>query len=123
MSNGSDIAAEVAAALADGSSSAGDGPLVATIVRRGAMTGPEYAPVYGPDTQHTCNVIVGSYSLRERVGTSIEASDLKVMASALDIEPNAADRIVIDGKSHEIVSATPTKPGGVVLYWTIQARA
>lgn len=122
MSAGTDIAAEVRAALGEAATATGSGPLIGTIKRRGEATGPAYAPVYGPDTEHTCNVVLDTFSAREREGTSIAATDTKIIASALDIEPTAADTIAVDGVSYEIVDAMPLNPGGVVLMWTLVAR-
>ena len=123
MSAGTDIAAEVAAALGEAATATGSGPLIGTIKRRGPATGPAYEPTYGPDAEHRCNVVFSRFTAREREGTSIEATDIKIIASALDITPTAADTIEVDGTSYEIVDAMPLQPGGVALMWTIAARA
>ena len=120
--SGAAIAAEVAAALAEAGAVTGTGPLIATIRRRGTATGPAFAPTYGPDTLHTCTVVLSHYSARERDETSIAAADVKVLASAMDIDPTSADTLVVNGVDYEIVEATPVQPGGVVLMWEIQAR-
>ena len=120
--SGAAIAAEVAAALAEAGAATGTGPLIATIRRRGTATGPAYNPTYGPDTLHTCTVVLSHYAARERDDTSIAAADVKVLASAMDIDPTPADTLVIGFVDYEIVEAMPLDPGGVVLMWTLQAR-
>lgn len=122
MSRGDRIAAKVAQALGKAATATGDGPLIGIIRRRGPKTGPDYEPTYGPDTEHSCNVLLGTFTAREREGTSIAATDIKITASALDIEPTAAETIEVGGEAYEIVDAMPLNPGGVVLMWTIQAR-
>jgi hypothetical protein len=122
MSAGTDIASEVAAALGEAAAATGNGPLIGIIRRRGAATGPAYEPTYGPDTEHRCNVVLDTFTAREREGTSIAATDTKIMVSTLDIEPTAADTIEVDGTVYEIVDAMPLNPGGVVLMWILQAR-
>jgi len=109
------IAAEVGDALAEVGQSA-------HIRRKGAATGPAYAPTYGPDTLHSCSVWPGHFKAIDRMDTSIAATDIKVTASALDIEPTAADILVIAGKDYEIVYAKPTGPIGDAVVWEIAAR-
>jgi len=120
--SGAAIAAEVAAALAEAGAATGTGTLIATIRRRGTAFGPVFAPTYGPPTEHVCNAITSHYSAREREGTSILATDIKVLASTLDIDPTPADSLIIGGETFKIVDAMPLDPGGVVLMWTLQAR-
>lgn len=122
MSAGTDIAAEVRAALIEAATATGAGQLVGTVIRRGALIGPAYNPTYAADTLHSCVVIVRGYTAREREGTSIAATDLRVLASVLDINPTAADRLQVAGVTYEIVDAMPLQPGGVVLMWTLQVR-
>ena len=123
MSAGTDIAAEVRAALGEAATATGDGPLIGTIERRGdRVGGTDFEPIYGPDVPHRCNVVLDTFTAREREGTSIASTDVKLLASALDIAPTAADTIEVDGKTYEIVDAMPLNPGGVALMWTLQAR-
>jgi len=109
------ITAEVGDALAEVGQSA-------HIRRKGTATGPAYAPVYGPDTLHSFTAIVGDWTARDRDGTSIAATDIKITASVMDISPTAADTVVIAGVEYEIVTAMPLQPGGEVLLWEIAAR-
>jgi hypothetical protein len=122
MSNGSDIAAQVNAALAQASAATGSGVLIGTIRRRGPQSGPSYEPVYGPDTLHTFNVVLGSFSERERAGTTILATDTKITAGASDVVPATSDRMVVRGVTYDIHKVNPLNPGGTDLKYTIWAR-
>jgi len=123
MTAGTDIAAEIADALAEAGTAVGSGPLIATIKRKGAQTGPDYAPVYGPDTLHTLTVILGSFSNRERADTAILATDTKITASVGDVIPAVSDRIAVQGDDYQVYGVDPLKPGGDVLMYKIWARA
>ena len=123
MSNGTDIAAEIAVGLAEAGTATGSGPLSGTIKRKGAKTGPDYAPVYGPDTLHSFTVILGSFSNRERADTAILATDTKITASVGDVVPAVSDKITVQGVDYQIYGVDPLKPGGDVLMYKIWARA
>lgn len=122
MSKGTNIAAKVKAAIGKGAAATGEGPLIGTLHRRGAATGPEYEPVYGADLEYTCNVVFSKFTSMELAGTSIAANDVKLIASVLDVDPTAADKIEVAGVTYEIINADPVSPGGVALMWVIQAR-
>lgn len=122
MSKGTNIAAKVKAALAKGAAATGDGPLVGTLIRRGTASGPVYEPTYGSDLEYTCNVLFSEFDTMEKAGTSVAANDVKLLVSVLDVEPTVADKIKVAGITYEIVNADPTRPGGEVLMWEIQAR-
>jgi hypothetical protein len=123
MSNGTDIAAEIAVGLAEAGTATGSGPLSGTIKRKGAQTGPDYAPVYGPDTLHSFTVILGSFSNRERADTAILATDTKITASVSDIVPLVSDTITVQGVAYQVYGVDPLKPGGTDLMYKIWARA
>ena len=123
MTAGTDIAAEIADALAEAGTAVGSGPLIATIKRKGAQTGPDYAPVYGPDIEYAFTVILGSFSNRERADTAILATDTKITASVGDVIPAVSDRIAVQGDDYQVYGVDPLKPGGDVLMYKIWARA
>lgn len=93
-----------------------------TVSRRGAATGPSYAPTYGPDTTHAFKGVLDRFTAKEREGTSILDTDTKIIASTMDIDPTPADTLTIGGDTFDIMRADPVKPGGVVLIWEIWAR-
>ena len=123
MSKGTKKAARIKKGLARAGVATGDGPLIATIKRKGAQTGPDYAPVYGPDTLHTLTVILGSFSNRERADTAILATDTKITASVGDVIPAVSDKIAVQGVDYQVYGVDPLKPGGDVLMYKIWARA
>jgi len=123
MSNGTNIAAEIAEALAEAGTAVGSGPLSGTIKRKGAQTGPDYAPVYGPDTLHSFTVILGSFDARERADTAIAATDTKITASVGDVVPAVSDKITVQGVDYQVYGVTPLNPGGTDLMYKIWARA
>lgn len=123
MTAGTDIAAEIKAAYAEVGVAVGSGPLIGTITRKGAVTGPDYAPTYGPDTEHSFTVILGSFSARERDGSSILATDTKISASVGDVVPAVSDKIAVQGVDYNVYGVDPLKPGGTDLNYMIWARA
>ena len=123
MSNGSAIASQVLAGLAEAGVAAGSGPLIGIIRRKGAMTGPEYAPEYGPDTLHKFTVILSGFSATERADTAIMMSDTKIICSVGDITPSTADIILVRGVEYAIKGVDSVAPGGVDLLYKIWARS
>ena len=122
MSAASEIAAEVAAGLGEAGEGVGDGTLIATLLKPGTNTGPEYAPVLGAPTEHPLTVVLIAFSDEEREGTLIEATDLKVLADATGAAPTVADKLVIDDVAHTIHGVTQLAPAGIPLMYTIWAR-
>ena len=124
MSNGSDIAAEIATALADVGNDAGAGPLVATIKRAQLDSAANpWEPISEVDpTEYEINVIRDAWTRSELTGTSILATDLKLMASAGVVVPEIADTITLGDETYNIMSVMPEAVGGVDLFYIIQAR-
>lgn len=123
MSAGTDIAAEVAAALGEAATATGDGPFTATIIRAGEPDKSTYPPTPGADIELPVRALVGSYSMRDRESSLIQAGDIKVMIEAQGTVPKSSDKLRIDGGApYSIISVAPVQPGGVALYFTVQAR-
>lgn len=120
--SGASIAAEVAAALAEVGAATGTGPLIGVIRRKGNKTGPDYAPFYEPDKKYQFTVSLGSFSAKEREGTGIEATDIKITASTGAVVPAISDRIEVNGVVYDIHGVTPINPGGMDLMYRIWAR-
>jgi len=124
MSNGSDIAAEIATGLAEAGTDAGDGPLVATVNRE-----PIDSPVNPWDeiseiepTTYDIIVIRDSWKFGEIDGTKIRADDLKLMMQSGIVTPTTADTITIADVTYQIINVMPEAVAGVDLYYMIQAR-
>lgn len=126
MSFGSDIAAEIAAALAEGSAAVGDGPLVVTIVRQGAKSGPASAPTYGPDIEFSVNALLGEYTVFERSTGLIDDTDIKItVAAGQGVTPTNADtvRLLGDVEPKQIKRVSPFNPGGETLLFELQVKS
>lgn len=119
MSLGSDIAAEVAAALGEASSSVGDGELKAYVIRRGERTGPDFAPVYAADVAYECNAVVFSSTDRHQALGLVQRGDKSVMLSALSVRPEPNDRLQVSGMLYEIANVMPGEYGGVDLFYDV----
>jgi len=123
MTAGTDIAAEIKAAYAEAGAAVGSGELIATIKRKGAQTGPDYAPVYGPDTLHSFTVLYASFDFADRADTAVLSTDVKFKASVGDVVPAASDTITVQGVDYQIYRIEPKRDGGTDLNYMIWARA
>lgn len=131
--SGAEIAAEVAAALAEaGAELSNDGqPLKATVQRTSGADESTYPPTLGSVTDYTTTAIVSQYSARDRDGTEITTRDVKVMlavpltdGAGSTTEPQNGDTLELsDGRTLHLVNVMPLRPAGVSLMWTCQARA
>lgn len=93
----------------------------AAILRRTRSGGPDHDPTYTTEA-HPCFVVLDRFTAREREGTSIDADDVKVLASAIDIRITSADLFEVDGKRYDIVEPMPVRPADVTVMWQFAAR-
>lgn len=148
MSNGSDIAEQIAAALGEASAAIGDGPLLVKVVRDGPTSGPAHDPVIGPDILfENINALFEEYSDYERTSSLVESSDIKLaMAAGQGVTPETTDTIRFSGtggisetddmyrwlflpddvgelgRSHVIKRIEPFKTGGIDLSYTLHLK-
>lgn len=92
---------------------------VATLIKPGAMTGPEWDPQPGPATEHQITVVDENQMQRDQSGTLIsEAVHALIVSTAGGIAPERQDRVrLANGRDLEIIEVRPLAPGGVVLLW------
>ena len=95
---------------------------VATLVKPGAMTGPEHDPVPGPATEHPITVVDENQMQRDQSGTLIgEAVHALIVSTSGGIAPERQDRVrLANGRDLEIIDVRPTAPGGVVLLFEVR---
>lgn len=60
--------------------------------------------------------------MRDRESSLIQAGDIKVMIEAQGTTPKSSDKLRLGADLYSIISVTPVQPGGVALYFTVQAR-
>ena len=94
----------------------------ATLVKPGAVTGPEWDPQPGPVTEHQITVVDENQMQRDQSGTLIgEAVHALIVSTAGSIAPERQDRVrLANGRDLEIIDVRPTAPGGVVLLWEVR---
>lgn len=93
-----------------------------TLIKPGEVTGPENNPTVGPATEHEVKAVIADYSALERNGSLIGLTDRKVMVEAGDVVPTQADRLRVGDRTLEVVSVKAIEPGGVAVYYEVQAR-
>lgn len=116
------IALEVAGALAEAATETAGSPLVATLIKSGENLGTARTPIYGAEMRHEGYCVVGSWMVSELQRSNVETTDTKLLLQALDVTPEPADRIEVQGVVYEIADLWALKPGGEVLMWTVAAR-
>lgn len=123
--SGADIAAQVAAGIAEASATLGDGrPLMAVIVRTVVISDTSTYPVQRREstTRFELPVIKSRYSLRDRADGVVQPNDIRLMVGVGDIVPKTSDRMELNGRSYELVDIEPFEPGGIPVYYIIRAR-
>ena len=90
-----------------------------TLEKRGATTGPEWAPVAGTPTTHALVAIDQNIQRRDETGTLIGTSSRVLMVEAIGVVPAKADRVMVRGVWHEIVDVMPEATGGVDLFYSL----
>lgn len=120
--SGASIAAEVDAALREVARDVGAGTYTVTLVEPAPQPSTPWDTPSGTATEYTVNAMVSRYPNNLIDGTLIQATDKRVLVSAVGPVPQTSWRIEIEGVSHEIVSVTPLQPSGVALMYQVQAR-
>lgn len=123
MSFGTDIAAEVSAALAEASIATGDGELIGQVLTPGQTTGDPWAPNDQVDpSSRDARMVISQFNVLEIDGSLIQATDRKIMVERMDPPPTTSDQISLAGKIYDIQSVDTLEPGGVAIYHKVQAR-
>lgn len=122
--NWATIAAEVDAALKSvGSTDAG---FSATLTKTTLTPGADpWDPSTGTTTtvNTAVTVVVTEYEKNQIDGTLIQASDRKVLMTAMaGVEPVPADTLTISGKVYSVINAMPLAPAGIAVMYEVQAR-
>ena len=82
--------------------------------------------VPGIPVDYTAYVLEQSYRIDQIDGTLVKRGDRKFMLTLEDMSKTpqpASDTLVVSGKVLSIIAADPFQPGGVPIYYTVQARA
>lgn len=119
MSNGTDIAAEIAAALREVGEATGEGPLVVTLIKPGVNQGPEWDLRLGPPTEMEITVVSDHQFIRDISGTLIASSEHRLIVSATGPRPDKADKVRIKGRELQIINVIEVAPGGVAIYYEV----
>lgn len=131
MSAGADIAAEIAAALAEAGEATGAGPLVCTL-RKPATGGPETpwdTTPAGPPDLHELVAVDEYQQIQDASGTLTGQQIRKLTVNATGAVPQKADQIAIgvakadvtaDTRFEEIEVVRPVAPGGVALMYELE---
>jgi phosphopantothenate synthetase len=90
---------------------------------RTSKTGPAWEPVT-QQTAYSVKLVTMEYSDKNRESQLIQVGDKKVYVSVngLPITPTEADRVVVDGVSHAIISVKKVRPANVTVFYELQAR-
>lgn len=108
------IAAEIAEAIA----SVG---FTATLRQPGAVTGPDYDPTIGADTETAITVIDDQIRRRDAGGTVTET--VRVLTMSAEVVPVKGQIVVVRGETLRIGKVMPLAPGGVDLLFDCEVEA
>ena len=126
MTPGGQIAAEIAAGLAEASAQTGGGtPLVLSFVRAGQVTtnpADPGNPTIGEPIRFGLGAVRGEWSREEIDGESIQGTDARFDVAATGQQPQIGD--VIEGADGDmrVTVVIPVAPGGVPLLYKVGAR-
>lgn len=119
--SGSEIIAEVQAALRDAGVSVGNGPLEAVL--QPTLTGGNPWDVDGATPDPVDVVVVVDMFRRDEIdGARILSGDKKLLMEAGVAAPKVGDLITVSGQAHRVEMVWPLSPAGVDLMYTVQAR-
>ena len=121
--SGAQIAAEVHAALAEASIATGDGVYPVTLLEPATQPANPWDSPAGAPIEHEVNAVISDYPLSMIDDTLIRQGDKRMMLSATVVAPKVNWRVISGGVNYAILSVREIGPGGVALYYEVQARA
>lgn len=108
------VAREVAEAIA----SVG---FTATLRQPGTLTGPDYDPTIGADTETAITVIDDQIRRRDAGGTVTET--VRVLTMSAEVVPIKGQIVVVRGETLRIGKVMPLAPGGVDLLFDVEIES
>lgn len=121
--SGAEIAAEVDAALLEVAQETGGGEILARFERRGILDETVYPPTLGATTDFSARIMQVMIRDADKDGENILDGDVMLMVSAAGADaPQIGDRAFFWERSYSVVSVDLVAPGGVPLYYKVQAR-
>ena len=132
--SGADIAAEIAAALAEAGEAVGTGPYLCTIRRAPVdeATTPWAMPSANDSVDYEVTAIEDVRDIRDMSGTLIGMQKRTLTINATGVQPLKSDRIAVgvapadvtaDTVFEEILAVKPLAPGGVALLYELELSA
>lgn len=92
----------------------------ATLHRTGTPMGPEYDPVWSPETDFPITVVDSNWTKRDAQGNLLAQSVRLLTISALNgVVPNKTDSVTVRGVRHALLEVMPLAPGGVDLLYDL----
>jgi len=87
-------------------------------------TGAPYESQIGTPVLYPCTVVQTVFKKSDNNGTLVEAGDVLFLVSpeGLLIDPELADRILVDGVTYQVVRVDPLKPGSTIMLWKVHGR-
>lgn len=97
----------------------------AVYLQPGEMTGPEWNPVVGPDTEHPFNSFKASTNRKNQYVASgyIVESDVLLLAENLDFTPAMDGKVRLNGREYQIVMLDPITNVEPPVGWYIGIRS
>jgi hypothetical protein len=123
MSNGTDIAKQVAGAFAEAGTAVGDGPLEGILVRSQPADRSMPEIVKGEPVRFPVTVMQSRFTAFDRAAGVVTENDVRFRVAADREHPLPTDKIEVNGKTYSILTADPVGPGGVPLYFDVKARS
>lgn len=130
MTNGTDIAAEVEAAIAEAGAATGDGAHKVILEQKGAKSGPDEDPTFGAPTYTELTVIERTRMAFDAQNDMAAKLRRTLMVGATSVEPTKADRVNIGGTLsgqkvtggvwHEIQEVATERTGGTALFHKLE---
>ncbi|WP_407473524.1 hypothetical protein [Sulfitobacter sp. PM12] len=124
MNNGTDIAAEVLAGLAEAGEATGNGPMVCTLRRVTGGSSDPWGEIEGDKAYHEVTAVQTQKQNRDDTGTLVGVTKTMLMIDATGVAPLKSDHIATnlrkadvtgDTRFHEIADVETVAPAGVAL--------
>lgn len=123
MSNGTDIAAEIDAALREAAAATGDGAYVAMLHRTTGGSDTPWGSAVATLLTFPLTVLEDGVSTRysrDAGGALIPRTARVLTVSATGEAPQTGDEIGLADGRHEVVRVNPVQPGGTVLLFEVE---
>ncbi len=94
-----------------------------TYYEPGTVSGPEYDPVIGPETEHTVSGTASGVEEKYIKDGYISGSDIQMTLKVFSVSPSNSGEILVNGVRRQIIEVQQIPAAGTPVAWRLFVRS